>query len=137
MNEMNASERILEQACAEAGRTGARVASMQVAVGSLSGIHQPSLLAWLHELSRGTAAEGCRIELLADEPLARCHDCQRIFSPDADGPACPCGGLSFTLISGQEAYLEGFTLEHAAEPPLGFGPADPDGTGMSTAPVDG
>ena len=141
MNEMNISEKILETACAEAKRTGGRVVSLRVSVGSLSGCHIPSLKTWLEELSRGTAAEGCAMDLMAVEPLARCLGCSRVFAPESDGPACSCGSSVFSLISGQEAYLDSFVLEYpdaeAAEPPLGFGPADPDGHGYDVLPADG
>ncbi len=139
MNEMDISERILETACAEAERTGGRVVTLSVSVGSLSGCHIPSLKTWLEELSRGTAAEGCTVDLLAAEPLARCLGCSRVFAPERDRPACSCGSTVFSLISGQEACLDSFVLEYpdADGPPLGFGPADPDSPGYNVLPADG
>jgi Zn finger protein HypA/HybF involved in hydrogenase expression len=143
MNEMNASEAILETVVSEARRTGARIVSMKVAVGSMSGCHIPSMRTWLVELSNGTPAEGCHIEMLNEEPLARCLGCGGVFSPDSDGPLCSCGSVSFSLVSGQEAYLESFILEYpeaaalADEPPPGFGKLHPEGSSFDVTPVDG
>lgn len=95
----------------EASRCGAaRVESIRLRVGELSGIVPRCLEEFFPAAAAGTRSEGARLDI---EPLPariKCPDCGYEGRPH--GALCPvCGGSSFRLVAGREFYVESMEVE--------------------------
>ncbi len=94
---------------------GKRVLSVHLDIGELNLLNKEQVAAWVHDLFKGTIAEGAKIKVTTVQARIRCRTCGyhgrgRI---DAEDPlkhlvACPCprcGSFTVEIEKGRECVL--------------------------------
>ncbi len=111
MHELPVTEKILEVALKHAqGQDVNRIVRIHLRVGELSDLEPEWIQRYFDYLSKGTLAEGARLEIETSPIVLRCKACQRSFEIKKDGlegVRCPdCGESGCGLVSGREYYLK-------------------------------
>jgi hydrogenase nickel incorporation protein HypA/HybF len=95
---------------------GKRVLSVQLDIGELTLLNMEQVTTWIHELFKGTIAEGAKIKVRTVKALIRCSSCgyHGRGTMDPEDPlkhlvACPCprcGSLAIQIEKGRECVLK-------------------------------
>lgn len=89
-----------------------RATSVELLVGTLSGIVPESVSFYFEHLSKGTPCEGARLEFTRVKALARCRQCEAKFGPTQFDWTCPaCGHNGADLLAGRELALATIEME--------------------------
>ncbi|MBR2782625.1 MAG: hydrogenase maturation nickel metallochaperone HypA [Firmicutes bacterium] len=113
MHELALTEHMLELALQAAERSGAeRILQIDIRLGVLSGVI-PSCVEYYFGLqSKGTIAEGARLNMQPSPLKIACRSCGREAESDRLLYACPhCGSEDFRLLAGREYFVESLTAE--------------------------
>ncbi len=113
MHEVGLMQRTLEIALEHASQHRARsICRVTLRVGALSGVVPEALSFAFDVLTRGTIAEGAKLEMESVPVTCFCAACEQEFAPPDLFYECPrCHQLSTQVRRGQElelAYLEVF-----------------------------
>ncbi len=112
MHEASITESMLEIVLRHSG--GAKVLSVQVAIGELSTYVDESIELYWQELTRGGPAEGARLEFRREPGLLHCMECQTQFSVHSADFQCPnCGSRAAVPAGGQDCFVESIEIEEA------------------------
>lgn len=114
MHDIESCRAILDAVDREAReRSGKRVVRIKLSVGALSGTNPEHLRETLLLCSRGTVAEGAKLELIKKRATIRCRDCESEFETDGPGlPGCKkCGSPKTWTIDGDGVILESLEIE--------------------------
>lgn len=113
MHEYAVTESILEIIQAEAAKAGAgTVGEVTVVIGELSSFVDRSIEFYFEELSKGTVAEGARLNFQKVEARAACLDCGTEFRPRHAFFSCPqCSSPLFNVLRGHEFYVESIDVD--------------------------
>jgi hydrogenase nickel incorporation protein HypA/HybF len=104
MHELSLMTTLLQDAAAAAD--GARICSLRVRVGPLSGVVLEALRFAFEALTPGTPAEGARLDVEQTAPSFRCPACSAIYETPVGDYNCPsCGNSCGELIGGHELQL--------------------------------
>ena len=107
MHEMSIAVALIDQLeglAVEHGFEG--VESVDVQAGMLRGIVPEALEMAFREASRGTVAEGARLDLEIIPAEAVCRSCGHRFAPDIDYYVCEkCGRADVELVAGMDVIL--------------------------------
>jgi hydrogenase nickel incorporation protein HypA/HybF len=111
MHEMGIASSILDGVAAEVGRRpGARPLKVGIRVGELAGLDPDALRFAFDALTIDTPLAGLQLDIDYRPSRSCCRDCGHEFEVHNSDLLCPaCGGLSATVISGDElefSYLE-------------------------------
>lgn len=110
MHELSVAEAILEVVLRHAG--GAQVRTVRLRVGELSSYVDDSIALFWAELTRGTQAEGARIEFTHEPGTLVCLDCSAEFGVDAPDFVCPlCASRRALPRGGRECYVDSIEVE--------------------------
>lgn len=113
MHEMALAESVLsimEDAAAKQGFS--RVKTLWLEIGRLSGVEPDALRFCLDVVTRGSLAEGARLELLETPGQAWCMQCSRPVAVEARYDACPgCGGYQLQVTGGTEMRVKELEVE--------------------------
>ncbi|HEX5188553.1 MAG TPA: hydrogenase maturation nickel metallochaperone HypA [Streptosporangiaceae bacterium] len=84
---------------------GARVTSVRLEIGAMSGVVADSVRFCFDLVTEGTNLEGANLEII--EPAARClcRTCAAEFSPDWPILLCACGSADVAVLSGQDMRI--------------------------------
>jgi hydrogenase nickel incorporation protein HypA/HybF len=97
--------RLAEQAARE--KNAVRVTKIALVVGDLSGYVGDSIRMYFDEISKGTACEGCELEIKRIKPQMQCEVCQEVFERKLFSFDCPfCGGAACPTKTGSEFYID-------------------------------
>lgn len=113
MHELALTERMLELALEAAqDHRAQRILAINISLGALCGVI-PSCVEYYFRLqSRGTPAQGARLNMQTRPAVIACRGCGRESRSPRPMPACPlCGSEDFRLLSGQEYYVESIEVE--------------------------
>lgn len=89
------------------GSCDARVARVNVSVGSAAGIVPESLRFAFRAIATGTRAEGAELLVKTLAARGRCVNCNTVFDFEGMIGRCPvCGRLGGKLLSGVEVMLQ-------------------------------
>jgi len=80
----------------------ARVASIRLAIGRLSCVMPEALRFCFESVTRGTVAEGARLDIDEIEGVGRCPQCERTTALDEPYGACPECAVALVVTAGQE-----------------------------------
>jgi hydrogenase nickel incorporation protein HypA/HybF len=83
----------------------AKITSISLEVGALSGIVPDSLRFSFDLATQGTALEGATLEITQRPARCECRACGKEFEPDGPLPLCPCGSAEATVLSGQDLRI--------------------------------
>jgi hydrogenase nickel incorporation protein HypA/HybF len=103
MHELGIAESVIEAVTERL--PDAKITSISLEVGSLSGIVPDSLRFSFDLAAAGTALEGASLEITQRPARCRCQACGQEFEPDGPVPLCPCGSAEVTAVSGQELRI--------------------------------
>ncbi len=116
MHEMSIVQSLIEQVGSEierAGQTG-RVTRLELAIGTLSGVHADSIRFAFDLMSPGTLVDGA--ELVISQPAAHldCRQCGTSQQIPELIMACPlCGSTDVAIQGGTELLLQSIDLDEA------------------------
>ncbi len=98
---------------ATASREGAeRIDVIHMRIGEMAGINYESLKFAFEILSKGTRAEGGRLEYDKVDLLVKCKECSHEFDPEELVFRCPeCGSGSIDIIAGREMEVDYILLD--------------------------
>ncbi len=104
MHELALSQGIIDVVCRQAAADGAsRVLRVRIAVGALSHVEPNAIEFCFDAVSRGTLADGARLEI--DRPAGRAHclACESVVDVAGYDSPCPaCGAHRWVLVGGDE-----------------------------------
>ena len=112
MHELSITESILQIANDEANRVGAtKIKVIRLKVGAMSQMVPDSVQYYLDLLTRGTIAEGVKLEATVIPVGATCPDCSESFLVENYDLTCPrCGGTG-KITQGRELSVESLEVE--------------------------
>jgi hydrogenase nickel incorporation protein HypA/HybF len=114
MHEAGLTQNILDLALGKAREVkAARVNSIDLVIGELSGAVGDSIRFYFECLSRGTPAEGAALNIREVPARLRCRDCGREFHPeDVAAWLCPgCGSQGVEVTGGRELYIDSMEVD--------------------------
>ena len=112
MHELAITQSMLRIAMEEAERVGAtRIDVIKVSIGALTDIVPDSVQFYLDALSRGTIAEGVRLEAAIVPIEATCQACAHVFSAADFELHCPVCGALGTITQGRELRVESIEVQ--------------------------
>jgi hydrogenase nickel incorporation protein HypA/HybF len=117
MHEMSLAEGIL-QIVEDTARANAaaQVRSVLLELGALSHVEEQALRFCFDAVTRGTVADGARLDVHATAGRAWCMPCGESVALDRLGEACPlCGGYQLQVTHGDEMKVK--EIEVAVETP--------------------
>lgn len=119
MHEVSLMRNLLEVVEETARREGAtRVDAIHLRIGELAGVSVDSLAFAFEILSKGTPAEGGRLECETVPLSARCRSCGAGFRPEDLVFRCPsCGGAEIEVTAGREMEVDYILLDEDAREP--------------------
>lgn len=116
MHEFSIAVDLVDLACEEAQRlNAARVHTVHLRLGALSGVDREALLYSFEMAARGSAIEGARLHISETTVTAWCDGCERAQRLwDVRNRRCPvCGAPTPTLVSGDELTVVSMEIEDA------------------------
>ena len=107
MHEMGIADAMVKTVDRIAQReNAARVRSVTVELGDLSGVVPRFLAECWEAVTAGTAYENTELRLHSVPATALCLDCDRTFVTNIDALRCPnCGGVKLKPLSGQDLTI--------------------------------
>jgi hydrogenase nickel incorporation protein HypA/HybF len=104
MHEMSLAEGVL-QLVEDGARANAAtgVTAVRLEIGALAQVEVEALRFCFDAVTRGTVAEGARLEIVTPPGLAWCMPCGRQVPVTQRGDACPhCGSHQLQVVAGDE-----------------------------------
>jgi hydrogenase nickel incorporation protein HypA/HybF len=84
---------------------GARVLSVRVRVGSLSGVVPDAMRFYFELITAGTTLQDVRLEIVQPPGTAHCSSCGLDFSLTDLVLLCPCGSADVAVLTGRELEI--------------------------------
>ncbi|MBV9846785.1 MAG: hydrogenase maturation nickel metallochaperone HypA [Kutzneria sp.] len=103
MHELAITQSIVEAVVDRLGE--ARIASVRLEIGTLSGVVPDSVRFCFDLVTEGTTLAGARLEIDQPGGRARCRSCAEEFSSDDPIMLCACGSADLDVIAGQELTI--------------------------------
>lgn len=106
--------RIAEETAKE--QNAVHVDKIALVIGDLSGYVGESVHMYFDEISRGTACEGCRLEIMRVRPKVKCTACGEVFERKPFSFECPvCKGQAGPTSIGTEFYIDHIEVSREKE----------------------
>jgi hydrogenase nickel incorporation protein HypA/HybF len=84
---------------------------IRIVIGEFTMIHDELLVSAFYQLSKSTAAENAKIEIIHSPLRGKCQDCKREFDLNKESFKCPyCKSSSIQIISGDELFIQDIIL---------------------------
>ena len=83
----------------------ARITSVRLEIGALSGVVADSVRFCFDLVAEGTNLEGARLEIVESPAKCRCGTCGSEFEPDGLIALCPCGSADAVVLSGSDLRI--------------------------------
>ena len=112
MHEVSLAERMLRIALEVAEQHGgARILGVKLLVGALS-FAEPESLRFAFEVgSRGTLAEGCKLEIVRVPARLKCRSCGGEYEGEMLDPCPVCQAQGCEVLQGRELRLESVDID--------------------------
>jgi hydrogenase nickel incorporation protein HypA/HybF len=111
VHELGIACEILDVVLAEAEKRGAaKVSSVSLRVGVLRAVEPENLSFLFGELSRGTAAEGARVEIEPEPLRVVCPGCGPVEAGSFTVTCPRCGETGVAVSGGESLFIESFEL---------------------------
>ena len=116
MHEFSISSEIVRTVLKEAEKNnGKKVLSIQLEIGELALLNVEQVTFWIHQLFKGSVAEGAKVRVKTIKACIRCESCgyKGRISPDPKDPfqhlisySCPkCASFQIKIEKGRECTL--------------------------------
>jgi hydrogenase nickel incorporation protein HypA/HybF len=83
----------------------AKVTSVRLEIGALSGVVADSVRFCFDLVTEGTALAGATLEITESPASCRCRACGAEFAPDGPILLCPCGSADVAVLSGADLRI--------------------------------
>ena len=114
MHEVAVAQRMVEIALRAADENGGgRVVAARLLLGKLTCVDPETLDFAFGVATRGTLAQGCRLEIVRIPARLRCRSCQLEHERDLLEPCPACGAAGGEVLQGRELRLDAIDLEEA------------------------
>ena len=84
---------------------GARVISIRLTVGRLSGVVPDAMRFCFELITEGTPLQGARLDIDEPDGRAQCASCGEDFTVPDSIPLCACGSADVKLLAGRELMI--------------------------------
>jgi hydrogenase nickel incorporation protein HypA/HybF len=112
VHEISVAERMVNIALAVAKEHGGgRIAGMRLLIGALTCVDRETLEFAFDVVTRGTAAEGFRLEVVAVRTRARCLSCGLEAERDLLEPCQACATVGGDVLAGRELRVDTIDLD--------------------------
>lgn len=113
MHEMSIAEGIVDIALDTlTANDGHVVHSIQLELGLMSGVERDALLFCFDSVTKGTAAEGAKLEIKTIPIKVQCLDCDAVFMSDTYRFACDkCGSRLVNVLEGREMRVVSIDMD--------------------------
>ena len=122
MHELSISSEIVQNVLDTAKTNdGKKVVSVQLEIGELALLSVEQVTFWIHELFKGSVAEGAKIKVKTIKARIQCESCgykgrqtpdQKDFSHHFISLSCPkCGSFKIKIEKGRECILRRIQVE--------------------------
>lgn len=113
MHEFSLALNIIDIASETAGQANTdTISSIEIEVGSLSGVIIEALEFALDTAKKNTILEGSEIRIIPVTSEAICRQCNHKFIPETFYAACPqCGSFEFEITKGKELRVKSITID--------------------------
>jgi hydrogenase nickel incorporation protein HypA/HybF len=89
-----------------------RVKTAWLEIGALAGVEVEALRFGFEVITRGTLAEGARLEIISIPGRAWCFPCGEAVALEQRGAPCPqCGGYQLEVTRGEELRIKELEVE--------------------------
>ncbi len=107
MHELSIAQGILDIIQDEAGKNSIEhVSAVRLKLGKLTAVEPSSLSFCFGLITKGTLAEGARLEIESVPITGRCAQCGRDFTLEDPFCNCPvCQGFKIDILTGREFYI--------------------------------
>jgi len=120
MHEMAVTRSLLDIVLKEAAAAGAKkVNAVNLVIGQLSGLVDDSVQFYFDFLTKGTPAEGAKLNFKRIPAKMKCRACGVEFSPGSpDEWICPgCRQWQAEVVGGKEFYVDSIEVDDADKSP--------------------
>ena len=93
---------------------GGRISGMRLLVGALTCVDRETLEFAFEVVTRGTPAEGCRLEIVRVPTRLSCRTCGAESERDLLEPCQACGTVGGEVLAGRELRVDAIDLDDAA-----------------------
>ena len=106
--ELDATQFILEKVLFKARELDAKqITRIHIHIGEIAELNRDSIQTHWDQLSKGTLAEGARIQFCLITAEVQCMACFQKYRPEGGEIHCPhCGSYGAKIITGEEFYLD-------------------------------
>ena len=113
MHEMTIAMNIVDIVCQKANDEKAhKINSVELEIGSLSGIMIDSLKFCFEAACKNTIANGAELNINEIEAKAFCKSCKKDFKIESDFSPCPnCNDFNFEIVMGKEFSIKSFNID--------------------------
>jgi hydrogenase nickel incorporation protein HypA/HybF len=113
MHEMSLTEGVVEILSEEARKQGfSRVKTVWLEIGILSGVEPEAMEFCFDAATRGTLAEGAKLEIIRTPGQGWCLDCGKTVALNDRFGACPeCGLYRVQMVAGDEMRVKELEVE--------------------------
>ena len=113
MHEMSLTEGVVEIVREEARKQGfSRVKTVWLEIGALSAVDPSAMEFCFDAATRGTLAEGARLEIICTPGQGWCLDCEKTVKLEERFGACPeCGRSHVQMTGGDEMRVRELEVE--------------------------
>jgi hydrogenase nickel incorporation protein HypA/HybF len=117
MHECSVTESIIKISVEKAKEAKAiRINNISLVIGELTGFMVDSIQFYFDHLSKGTIAEGAKIDIRQVKSRLKCSKCSETFERKRFDFSCPmCGGDGMPTDIGNECYIENLEIDEADE----------------------
>ena len=117
MHEVAVAQRMVEIALRAADANGGgRISAARLLLGKLTCVDPETLTFAFAVATRGTAAEGCRLEIVQVPARLRCHSCKAEHEREFLEPCPTCNAVGGEVLAGRELRLDTIDLEDVKQP---------------------
>ncbi|MFF5077280.1 hydrogenase maturation nickel metallochaperone HypA [Actinoplanes sp. NPDC000266] len=103
MHELSITQSIVDICCDRAA--GRRVVSVRVLIGALTAVLPDAMHFCFDVATRGTAAEGARLDIERRAGAVHCQDCGADTELTDFLLLCPCGSADVRVVAGNELHI--------------------------------
>jgi len=113
MHEMTIAMNIVDIVCKQANEEKAhKINSVELEIGSLSGIMIDSLKFCFETACKNTIANRAELNINEIEAMAFCKSCEKEFKIESDFSPCPtCKNFNYEMKKGKELSIKSFNID--------------------------
>jgi hydrogenase nickel incorporation protein HypA/HybF len=111
MHEMSLCKSLLGTILAHCSKEHTAIESVQLSIGQLVKVDEDSFRFSFKVLTKGTLAQGARLEIETLPARAHCEMCHNDYTIEQYGEPCPqCKGHQCTILQGEEMNLRSMVV---------------------------